>query len=140
MIPTSIRLDIVTPDRPLVSQQVDEIQLPGADGALGILPGHAPLLSALQAGELWYRTGTDRQFLLIEFGLAEVLQDRVTVLATLAERPEEIDAAKVEAERKDAEEHLRHPVSLEDAEKARVAMMTAIIRLRVAERARARRG
>ena len=73
-------------------------------------------------------------------GVAEVLPDRVTVMATLAERPEEIDVAKVEAARRDAEEHLRQPGSVEDAERARVAMMAAIMRLRVAERARTRRG
>ncbi len=72
--------------------------------------------------------------------MAEVLPDRVTIMATLAERPEEIDVAKVEAERRDAEQQLRQPVSIEDAERARVAMMASIMRLRVAERARIRRG
>jgi F-type H+-transporting ATPase subunit epsilon len=140
MIPKAIVLDVVTPDRSIVHERVDEVQLPGADGALGILPGHAPLLGALQPGELWYRTGADKQFLSIEFGVAEVLPDRVTVLVTLAERPEEIDVPKVETERRDAEQRLRQAGSLEDAERARVAMMASIMRLRVAERARSRRG
>jgi F-type H+-transporting ATPase subunit epsilon len=140
MIPKAIVLDVVTPDRSIVHERVEEVQLPGADGALGVLPGHAPLLAELQPGELWYRTGSDRQFLSIEFGVAEVLPDRVTVMATLAERPEEIDVAQVETARRDAEEHLRHPGSIEDAERARIAMMAAIMRLRVAERARTRRG
>jgi len=140
MIPSAIVLDVVTPDRSLVHERVDEVQLPGADGAFGVLPGHAPLLAALQPGELWYRKGPEKQFLSIEFGVAEVLPDRVTVMATLAERPEEIDVAKVEAARRDAEQHLRQPGSIEDAERARIAMLAAIMRLRVAERARTRRG
>jgi len=140
MIPKSLSLDIVTPDRPIVQAEIDEIQLPGVEGAFGVLPGHAPMMALLQPGELWYRKGADRQYLSINFGMAEVLPDRVTVLITLAERPEEIDVAKAEASRREAEEHLRHSVSLEDAERARVAMMTAVMRLRVAERARMRRG
>src|SRR5829696_5061432 len=139
MIPKALVLDVVTPDRSLVHERVDEVQLPGAGGALGVLPGHAPLLAQLQPGELWYRKGTEKQFLSIEFGVAEVLPDRVTIMATLAERPEEIDVERVEAERRDAEQ-LRQPVSIEDAERARVAMMASIMRLRVAERARTRRG
>ena len=139
MIPRHLTLDVVTPERPIVHEEIDEIQLPGAEGAFGVLPGHAPLLASLQPVELWYRKGAEKVYLSIEFGMVEVLPDRVTVLATLAERPEEIDVAKAEAERRDAEEQLRHPVSLEDAERARVAMMASIMRLRVAERARTRR-
>jgi F-type H+-transporting ATPase subunit epsilon len=140
MIPNAIVLDVVTPDQSIVHERVDEVQLPGANGALGVLPGHAPLLAALQPGELWYRKGSDKQFLSIEFGVAEVLSDRVTVMATLAERPEDIDVTKAETERREAEQRLRQPLSLEDAERARVAMMASIMRLRVAERARTRRG
>src|SRR3954453_6290118 len=136
MIPSAIVLDVVTPDRSLVHERVDEVQLPGTDGAFGVLPGHAPMLAALQPGELWYRKGAEKQFLSIEFGVAEVLSDRVTVMATLAQRPEEIDVPRAEAEKKQAEEDLRQPTSLEDAERARVAMMASIMRLRVAERAR----
>jgi F-type H+-transporting ATPase subunit epsilon len=140
MIPKTLVLDIVTPDRPIVRAEVDEVQLPGANGALGILPGHAPMLAGLQPGELWFRNGGEKQFLSISFGVAEVLPDRVTVLATVAERPDEIDVAQVEASRKDAEQVMRHSVSLEDAERARLAVMAALVRLRVAERSRSRRG
>jgi F-type H+-transporting ATPase subunit epsilon len=140
MIPKFLILDIVTPDHPVAHERVDEVQLPGADGALGILPGHAPLLAELQPGELWYRKGAERQFLSIDFGVAEVLPDRVTILATLAQRPEEIDVAQAEAQKRDAEQHMRQPASVEDAERARLAMMAAIMRMRVAERARSRRG
>jgi F-type H+-transporting ATPase subunit epsilon len=140
MIPKSIALDIVTPDRPIVQERVDEVQLPGADGALGVLPGHAPLLAQLQPGELWYRKGSERQFLSIAFGVVEVLPDRVTVLATLAERPEEIDVTEADRSKKQAEEEMRRSVTAEDAERARLAMMTALVRMRMAERARMRRG
>jgi F-type H+-transporting ATPase subunit epsilon len=140
MTPRFLTLDVVTPERPIVHEEVDEVQLPGAEGALGILPRHAPLLAQLQPGELWYRKGNERQFLSIEFGLAEVLPDRVTVLATLAERPEEIDVSQAETARRQAEEEMRHSVTAEDAERARLAMMTALVRMRMAERARIRRG
>jgi F-type H+-transporting ATPase subunit epsilon len=140
MIPKSLVLDIVTPDRPMVRTNVDEVQLPGMTGALGILPGHAPMLAGLQPGELWFRNGAEKQFLSISFGVAEVLPDRVTVLATVAERPDEIDVAEVEASRKTAEQQMRQPGSLEDAERARLALMAAIVRLRVADRSRRHRG
>jgi F-type H+-transporting ATPase subunit epsilon len=139
-IPTSLALEIVTPDRAVAHEEVDEIQLPGRDGALGILPGHTPLLALLNPGELWYRKGGERTSFVIDFGLAEVLPDRVTVLVRLASTPEEIDAAEQETLRKDAETELKHATSLEDAERARVAMLTAMMRLRAAERARSRRG
>jgi F-type H+-transporting ATPase subunit epsilon len=140
MIPKTLVLDIVTPDRPIVRAKVDEVQLPGADGALGILPGHAPMLAALQPGELWFREGAERQYLSISFGVVEVLPDHVTVLATVAERPDEIDLAQAEATRKSAEQEMRQSLSLEDAERARLAIMASIVRMRVAERARTRRG
>jgi F-type H+-transporting ATPase subunit epsilon len=140
MIPKTLVLDVVTPDRPIVRAEVDEVQLPGADGALGILPGHAPLLAALQPGELWFREGAEKQYLSISFGVAEVLPDRVTVLATIAERPDEIDVAEAEAARKSAEHDMRQTISLEDAERARLVIMGSIVRMRVAERARTRRG
>ena len=70
MIPKTLVLDIVTPDRPMVRAEVDEVQLPGADGALGILPGHAPMLAALEPGELWFREGAEKQYLSISFGVA----------------------------------------------------------------------
>jgi F-type H+-transporting ATPase subunit epsilon len=140
MIPKTLVLDIVTPDRPMVRAEVDEVQLPGADGALGILPGHAPMLAALEPGELWFREGAEKQYLSISFGVAEVLPESVTVLATIAQRPDEIDVAEAEAARKAAEQEMRHSVSLEDAERARLAIMASIVRMRVAERARTRRG
>jgi F-type H+-transporting ATPase subunit epsilon len=138
VLPTKLTLEIVTPERLLVSQQVDEVQLPGAEGYFGVLPGHTPLLATLQVGELWYRVGQEKHYLAVAFGFAEVLPDRVTVLAQLAERPEDIDVPRAEAARKRAEERIAKPQSDIDYERARVAMMKSLIRLQVAARARTR--
>jgi F-type H+-transporting ATPase subunit epsilon len=139
MIPTALELDIVTPDKQIVHDQVDEVQLPGWEGALGILPGHTPLLAMLKPGELWYRKGQDKVYFVLDFGMAEVLPHKVTVLVRLADKIEEIDVQKQEAERKAAESELQSAVSLEDAERARLAMLTAMMKLRAAERARMKR-
>src|SRR5688572_8449318 len=105
-IPTSFTLEIVTPDRSIVTEQVDEAQLPGSEGYFGVLPGHTPMLATLQVGELWYRVGQEKQFLAIAFGFVEVLPDRVTVLAQIAERAQDIDIARAEAAKQRAEERL----------------------------------
>jgi F-type H+-transporting ATPase subunit epsilon len=139
MIPKALELDIVTPDKQIVHDQVDEVQLPGWEGALGILPGHTPLLAMLKPGELWYRKGQDKVYFVLDFGMAEVLPHKVTVLVRLADKIEEIDVQKQEAERKAAESELQSAVSLEDAERARLAMLTAMMKLRAAERARMKR-
>ena len=136
MIPRSLELDIVTPDKAIVHEQVDEVQLPGWEGALGILPGHTPLLAMLKPGELWYRKGQEKTYFVLDFGMAEVLPHKVTVLVRLADKPEDIDVAQQEAERKAAESELQSAVSVEDAERARIAMLTAMMKLRAAERVR----
>lgn len=136
-IPTKIDLQIVTPDRQLVHEQVDEVQIPGALGYFGVLPGHAPLLAGLSVGELWYRQGQEKTYFSVAFGFAEVLPDRVTVLATLAERPGEIDVARAEAARKRAEERLAHHRTDVDYERARIALMKATVRLQVSAHVRA---
>jgi F-type H+-transporting ATPase subunit epsilon len=102
-LPTYIDLQIVTPDRMLVHEAVDEVEIPGSEGFFGVLPGHTPLLASLAVGELWYRKGQEKTFLSIAFGFAEVLPERVTILAQLAERAEEIDVARAEEARKRAE-------------------------------------
>jgi F-type H+-transporting ATPase subunit epsilon len=137
-LPTSIALEIVTPDRALVTEQVDEVQIPGAEGYFGVLPGHAPLLATLQVGELWYRIGQEKHYLAIAFGFAEVLPARVTILAQIAERAQEIDPARAEAAKARAAELLADPRAAADFEHARVAMMKSLIRLQVASRARTR--
>jgi F-type H+-transporting ATPase subunit epsilon len=137
-IPAHLQLQIVSADRSLVNEQVDEVQIPGADGYLGILPGHTPLLTTLQVGTLWYRQGHEKQYLAIAFGFAEVQPDRVTILAMIAEKADEIDLARAEAAKKRAEERLARPTSDMDFERARIAMLKALIRLQVASRARIR--
>jgi F-type H+-transporting ATPase subunit epsilon len=83
-LPTSIELQIVTPDRMVVREQVDEVQIPGAEGYFGVLPGHTPLLATLGEGLLWYRQGQEKSYVTVAGGFAEVLPDRVTLLATTA--------------------------------------------------------
>ncbi len=139
-LPKALTLDIVTPDKAIVHEDVDEVQLPGWEGALGILPGHTPLLAMLRPGELWYRKGQDKTFFVLDFGMAEVLPNKVTVLVRLADKPEDIDVATQEADRKAAETELQSAVTVEDAERARIAMLTAMMKLRAAERVRMKRG
>ena len=139
-LPKALTLDIVTPDKAIVHDDVDEVQLPGWEGALGILPGHTPLLAMLKPGELWYRKGQEKTFFVLDFGMAEVLPDKVTVLVRLADKPEDIDIAKQEADRKAAESELQKATSVEDSERARIAMLTAMMKLRAAERVRMKRG
>jgi F-type H+-transporting ATPase subunit epsilon len=135
-LPTSIELHIVTPDRGIVREQVDEVEIPGAHGYFGVLPGHTPLLAELAVGELWYRQGQEKTYLAIAYGFAEVLPDRVTVLAQIAERAEEIDTARAEESKKRAEERLKQPVQQQDVdyERARVALQKSLARLNVASR------
>ena len=137
-LPTHLTLEIVTPDRSVVTDRVDEVELPGAEGYFGVLPGHTPLLATLKVGELWYRKGGEKVYLSIAFGFAEVLPDRVTILAELAERPDEIDVARAEAARRRAEERLAKPSADIDFERARIALMKSLVRLQVATRARTR--
>ena len=134
-LPTKILLEIVTPDRSLVHEEVDEVQLPGTDGYLGVLPGHAPLLTTLGVGELWYRIGQEMHYVAIAAGFGEVLPDSVTVLAQIAERAQDIDVGRAEAARKRAEERLNKNVDT-DIERARLALLKSLIRTQVASRAR----
>jgi F-type H+-transporting ATPase subunit epsilon len=137
-LPPNLKLHIVSADRALVDETVDEVQIPGANGYLGVLPGHTPLLTTLQVGQLWYRQGAERHYLAIAFGFAEIQPDRVTILAQIAERADEIDVARAESARKRAEERLSKPTVDLDFERARIALLKALIRLQVASRARIR--
>ena len=137
-IPTKLTLEIVTPDRALVKEQVDEVVVPAAEGSMGILPGHTPLLATLQVGEVTYRQGREVTHLHVAFGFVEVLPDHVAVLAHVAERAEEIDVARAEAAKRRAEELLTKSGDVMDFERARIAMMKSLIRLQVASRARTR--
>ena len=133
-----LQLHIVSADRSLVNERVDEVEVPGADGYFGVLPGHTPFLALLGAGELWYRHGQDRTHVAIAFGFAEVQPDRVTILAMIAEKAEEIDTARAESSKKRAEDRLARATIDMDAERARIALMKSLIRLQVSTRARIR--
>ena len=137
-LPTHLQLQIVSADRLLVNEQVDEVEIPGTEGYFGVLPGHTPLLSTLQVGELWYRQGSEKHYLSIAFGFVEVQPDRVTILAQTAEAAAEIDRARAEAAKKRAEERLSRPTVDMDFERARIAMLKALVRLQVESRARIR--
>ena len=138
MLPSHLQLRVVSADRSLVNESVDEVQIPGAEGYFGVLPGHTPLLAVLQVGQLWYRRGIDLHYLSIAFGFAEVQPDRVTVLAEIAEKAEEIDTMRAEAAKKRAEARLAKPIVDMDFERARIALLKSLIRLQVASRARTR--
>jgi F-type H+-transporting ATPase subunit epsilon len=134
-VPPHIDLQIVTPDKLVVREQVDEVQVPGSQGYFGVLPGHAPLLASLTVGELWYRKGTEKTYLSLAFGFAEVLPDSVTILAQLAERADDIDVTRAEAALKRAQERLAQPPSDIDYERARIALTKSLSRLQVSSRA-----
>jgi F-type H+-transporting ATPase subunit epsilon len=133
-LPTSIELQIVTPDKLLVREQVDEVEIPGSEGYFGVLPGHTPMLASLAVGELWYRKGQEKTYLAIAFGFAEVLPERVTILAHLAERAEDIDVTRAEEAKKRAETLLAQPKADVDYERARAALTKSLARLQVASR------
>jgi F-type H+-transporting ATPase subunit epsilon len=99
----ALQLDVITPERRLLSEQADSVTVPGLGGELGILPGHTPLISALQTGVLAYTQGATTRRLLVSGGFVEVNNDRVSVLADFAEFPEEVDAARARTEREEAE-------------------------------------
>ena len=133
-LPTVIDLQIVTPDKLIAREQVDEVQLRGSEGYFGVLPGHTPLLASLAVGEMWYRKGQEKTYLSIAGGFAEVLPDRVTLLATLAERAEDIDVSRAESAKQRAEQRLAQPQGEIDYERARLALQKSIIRLQVSSR------
>jgi len=138
MLPDSIELVIVTPERQLLRQTVAEVTLPGGDGCLGVLPGHAPLITELGIGELTYRAkgATEVGDLAVISGFAEVLGNRVTVLAEMAERPEEIDVARAEEAKKRAEQRLASASSDPNVDWARaaIALQRSLIRIQVARK------
>jgi len=116
---TKINLTVVTRERKIVDAQVDEVILPATDGEIGVLPGHTPLLATLRIGPLRYRTGARIERLVISWGFAEVLPDRVIVLAEKGFLPTEIDRTEAERERAAAEREIAD-LSSHDPEFARV--------------------
>ncbi len=132
-LPESIHLEVVTPEEKLVSEVVDEVVLPGSQGSLGVRPGHTPLLTALGIGELVYRRGGAKRYVAIAWGFAEVLPDRVSVLAEIAERAEGIDRERAARARDRAMKRLRERAAETDFKRAQVALQKAIIRIQVSE-------
>lgn len=130
---SGILFEVVTPEKRVVSEVVDEVVLPGSEGYLGVLPGHAPLLTRLGIGEATYRLGRSRRHLAIAGGFAEVLPDRVIVLADVAERPEGIDRDRAGKARDRALERLRSKGAGTDFERAQASLQKALIRLQVAQ-------
>ena len=137
-LPTHLTLELVTPDRAVVRESVDEIQIPGSEGYLGVLPGHTPLLTSLQVGELWFRQGSEKSYAAVAFGFAEILPDRVTILAQIAERAEDIDVDRAQEAERRARERLTKSVAEVDFERARISLMKSLIRLQVASKIRMR--
>jgi F-type H+-transporting ATPase subunit epsilon len=134
MLPEAIELIVVSPQRQLLREKVASVQLPGASGELGILPGHAPLITELGNGELSYKaSGGERVVLAVLSGFAEVLSDRVTVLAETAERPEEIDVERAKQALVRAEARLKSTDPDVDWDRATVALQRALVRIRVGE-------
>ena len=137
-LPTQLHLQILSADRSLVNERVDEVEIPGSEGYFGVLPGHTPMLALLGAGELWYRQGQEKHYLAVSFGFAEVQPDRVTILANIAEAAQEIDIVRAEAALTRARERLSSGLSDIDFERARVAFLKSLIRLQVASHVRIR--
>src|SRR5436190_20698100 len=101
-----ITLEVATPSRLVIAEQVDEVVVPGIDGYFGVLPGHAPLLATLGIGELTYRIGREERHVAVAGGFAEVRNDKVIILADTAEKPDEIDRARAERAKERAEQRL----------------------------------
>jgi F-type H+-transporting ATPase subunit epsilon len=137
---SSVRLDIVTAERVVFSEDVQMIIAPGVMGELGILPHHTPLMTTLQSGELRVKKDGEEFSLAISGGFLEVRPDRVIVLADAAERADEIDMARAEAAKKRAQERLAHPSPEVDLARAEAALRRSLARIKVAEKMRRRQG
>ena len=130
-----IDLTIVTPERSVVHEQVEELQIPGAEGYLGVLPGHAPLFSELKVGEVGYRKGETWFFLAVAWGFVEVQSNQVRILAETAERAQEIDVERANRAKQRAEERISKGGDDVDYRRALVALERALIRIQVSRKA-----
>jgi F-type H+-transporting ATPase subunit epsilon len=130
----TFQLEIVTPEKMIVKDVAEEVQIPGSGGYLGVLPGHAPLITELSAGELSYTNGGNTYRFAVAWGFAEVLPDHVTTLTETAERADEIDVSRAQADKKHAEENLAKGQSEEDFVKAEGELKYAESRLEVAQK------
>jgi F-type H+-transporting ATPase subunit epsilon len=136
MLPEKIELEVVTPQRLVLHEDVKSLEVPAKDGYIGILPGHAPLISELGIGMLTYRTNGTAHFLTVMNGYVEVLPDRVIVLAEISERAAEIDVERSRAAKQRAEELLGKAASSPDIdwERAELALERALVRLQAASK------
>lgn len=135
MTSDKLQLEIVTPDHLVVKTEADEIQIPGKNGYLGILPGHAPLISELQIGEISYKQGKVSHFIAVAWGYCEVFPDRVTILAEIAEKAEAIDVKRAEAAKERAEKRLAQAQNPDiDFNRAMVSLQRAIVRIQVSNK------
>ena len=136
MADSTFKLSIVSPERLVLSEEVEEAQVPGRNGYLGILPGHAPMMTELDIGELAYRRGDRTRYLAVTWGYCEVLSDQVIVLAERAERAEEVDRERAQASVERARKRLSN---LRDPEidflRARTSLQRALIRMQVGRKA-----
>ena len=130
----SFALKIVTPERLVVETTAEELQIPGKKGYLGILPGHAPLITELAVGEITYRSGAKTESVAVAWGFAEVLPDKVTILAETAEKAGDIDLGRAQRSRQRAEERLTKGGSEIDYERCQIALQRAETRIHVAEK------
>jgi len=128
----TFQLEIVTPEKKVVDTTAEEVQIPGKNGYLGILPGHAPLITELAVGEITYRENSTEQHLAVAWGFAEVLPDKVTILAETAERPSEIDVDRARKSKERAEQRLTSGDTSVDVERALDALHRAESRIDVA--------
>ena len=131
-MPDTFQLEIVTPEKLVVKEAVEEAQIPGLGGYLGILPGHAPLITELAVGVITYRVQGVTRSISVAWGFAEVLPDKVTMLAETAERPDEIDVARAQKAKDRAEQMLKSNDPQLDYERAQDALQRAETRLKVA--------
>jgi F-type H+-transporting ATPase subunit epsilon len=132
-LPTKLTLNIVTPDQAR-SFEVDEVALPGQEGDFGVLPGHTPFFAGLRTGTMWYRQGAEKHTFVVSVGFAEVLPDRVTVLAQVAESEEDLDEARAQAGMARAAEMLQAtPIEI-DFERARLALLRTLQQLQAETR------
>ena len=134
-----LHLEVITPERKVYEDDVDMVIAPGSEGYLGILPHHAPLLTALGPGEFRVKKGAGEEVLAVFGGFMDVRGDRVTVLTEAAEHVEEIDVQRAQQARERAQAALQAgPMSAADEQRARAALQRALVRMRVSERRRRR--
>jgi F-type H+-transporting ATPase subunit epsilon len=129
----TFKLEIVTPEKRVVDTAAEEVQIPGKNGYLGVLPGHAPLITELAVGEITFRSQAKEEHLAVAWGFAEVLPDKVTILAETAERPSEIDVERARKSKERAEQRLTSGDTNVDVDRALDAIHKAETRLEVAQ-------